>query len=98
MALSNNLPQGRLEVPCSLLFCGASKLIAKLSRLLQLDTANCKMPTGNECETFKIADVDNSCKNKKIRNEVISSAVISVDDITIDTMSPKIWITFGRKM
>ena len=56
------------------------------------------MPTGNECETFKTADVDNSCKNRKIRDEVISSAVISVDDITMDTMSPKIWITFGRKM
>ena len=95
MALSSNLPQGRLDVPYSLLLCGASKLIAKLSRLLQLDIANCKIPTGNECETIKTADVENSCKNRKIRNEVISSAVISVDNITIDKMFTKIWIIFG---
>ena len=88
---SSDLPQGGLEVPCRLAFHGNSKLVAKLSRLLQSDTSKYKKPTENECEdenTLKTADVENPCKKQKIGEPaatVISSPVISVDDIALDT-------------
>ena len=64
-----NLPQGGLEVPYRLAFRGNSKLVAKLSRLLQSDTSKYKKPMENECEaenTLKTADVENPRKKQKI--------------------------------
>ena len=92
---SSDLPQGGLEVPCRLAFHGDSnlKLVAKLSRLLQSDTSKYKKPMENGCEaenTFKTADVENPHKKQKIgepADTVISSPVISVDDIALDTVS-----------
>ena len=58
----------------------------------------------NECEaenTLKTADVENPRKKQKISEPaatVISLPVISVDDIALDTVSPKVWIAFGRKV
>ena len=91
---SSDLPQGGLEVPCRLVFLGTSKLITKLFRLLHSESPTCKIPKGSECKALKTADVDNPCKKCKIRDE----AAISVDEITIDTVSPKVWIAFGQKV
>ena len=95
---SSDLPQGGLEVSCRLVFRGTSKLITKLSRLLQIESPNCKITNESECEsTLATADVENPSKKHKNKEEA-ASAVIPVHEITIDTVSPKVWIAFGRKV
>ena len=94
----SDLPQGGLEVPCRLVFCGTSKLLIKLSRLLQIESPNCKIPKESECKpVFSTADVDNPCKKHKIKEEA-ASPVIPVHETTIDTAFSKVWIIFGRKV
>ena len=57
------------------------------------------MPKGSECKVLETADVDNPCKKHKIRDEFAPSAVITVDEITIDTVSvsSKVNVDRGRK-
>ena len=95
---SSDLSQGSLEVPCRFVFHGTSKLLTKLSRLLQTESPNCKIPKESECEpALATADVDNPCKKHKIKEEA-ASAVIPVHETTIDTASLKVWIAFGHKV
>ena len=68
----------RLRGSCRLVFHGTSKLLTKLSKLLQVGSPNCKIPKESECEpALATADVVNPCKKHKIKEEA-ASAVIPV--------------------
>ena len=98
---SGDLPQGGLEVLCKLTFCGDSKLVTKISTLLRPAKADYKKPTEIKCkaESILIAADQNPCKKLKTDDsEPVSSSVICVDDNTLHTVSPKVWIAFERKV
>ena len=98
---SGDLPQGGLEVPCKLTFLGDSKLVTKISTLLRPAKADCKKPTEIKCKAENILTAAAENPRKKLKtddSEPVSSSVICVDDNTLHTVSPKVWIAFERKV
>ena len=88
-------------MPCKLTFRGDSKLVTKISTLLRPAKADCKKPTEIKCKAESILTAldKNPCKKLKTDDsEPVSSLVISVDDNTLHTVSPKVWIAFKCKV
>ena len=88
-------------MPCKLTFRGDSKLVTKISTLLRPAKADCKKPTEIKCKAESILTAADENPRKKLKtddSEPVSSSVICVDDNTLHTVSPKVWIAFERKV
>ena len=78
---SADLPQGGLEVPCTLIFRGEPKDVAKMRKLV-VPVASTKSSAPDETE--------NEPPNKKRK---VSSAIVDVDKVVFTTVqSPKPWL------